>query len=146
MAKLIQQDLQKVNINLNIITTNNFDAILNKKKIMNLGMVLDGWIGDNADPDNFFRPNLSCEAMKTGFNLSNWCNKDFETLLDKGIQTNVLHQRKTFYTDLQQLIRETLPIVPLIHGTYYQIINNKLKGYQTTPFGDMSFAGVIRSQ
>ena len=46
-----------------------------------------GWTGDNGDPDNFFFLRGCAAARAGGQNLSKWCNKDFDDLLDKARTT-----------------------------------------------------------
>ena len=119
MARMIKQDLEKINIKVNILTNTNMNKTEWKKEMLNLGMVLTGWVADNPDPDNFLRPNLSCADIPSGMNLSNWCNQEFELLLTEAITTQDPVMRKEFYVRLQQIIRDRLPIIPLAHGTYF---------------------------
>ena len=55
MAEILQQSLKELNIKANIVT---YDWGTFRKKMANgeHDSVLIGWLTDNTDPDNFYRP------------------------------------------------------------------------------------------
>ena len=51
------------------------------------GAVILGWTGDNGDPDNFLDTLLGCDAVG-GNNCAQWCNKEFDELVQKAKKTD----------------------------------------------------------
>ncbi len=108
-------------------------------------MALLAWAADNADPDNFLRPLLSCEAMKNGGNnYSGWCNDDFDSHLDNSLATQRLSQRIFEYQRTQEMIYEHVPVIPLAHAlivsAYWQNMHNII----IPPTGGVSFKKAYR--
>ncbi|MDW2083947.1 ABC transporter substrate-binding protein, partial [Vibrio sp. 1640] len=80
-AELIQANFADIGIKLTLLTDDRFERV-DLENINDIDLLLTGWIGDTGDPDNFFRPLLSCESDRVGLNVSMWCNDDFDFLLD----------------------------------------------------------------
>lgn len=145
-AELIRADLAVIGITVNIITQENVNIKELHNEMNEIDMVLTGWIADNGDPDNFLRPHLSCNAQVKGWNISNWCNADFERLLDAAIATDIRENRRALYLAAQAILRDRMPVVPLAHGIHFQVQNTRLKGIKLNAFGDKSFVNVSRSR
>lgn len=143
MAELIQRYLNEVDINVNIVT---YDWSTFRRHLRE-GLhdsVLIGWSADNGDPDNFYRPLLSCEAMTSGTNRAMWCNERYDRLLNLALETDNLAQRKAIYEQVNHLLYKELPIVPIAHAYRYQAYRNELKGMQINPYGGIRFGGVTK--
>jgi dipeptide transport system substrate-binding protein len=105
-------------------------------------IVLLSWFSDNGDPDNFFTPNLSCAAVQGGGNKAQWCNKDFEALLDLGRTTTDLKKRTDTYTRAQRLLYDEVGVIPMVHRPQLTVMNKRVLGFQPTPFGGRDFRAV----
>ena len=145
MAELIQADLAQVGIKAKIVTYewNSF-----RRKLTNYAhdSVLIGWAADNADPDNFFRPLLSCSAAITGTNRANWCDKKFDQLINQAILTADQSQRRTIYIEAQQYLAEQMPLISIAHSQRFQAINNDVTGVKINPYGGISLATAIKEK
>src|SRR5690606_26001093 len=62
MAELMQNDLAQVGVRVSIVSFE-WNAFRRRLARGEHDSVLIGWTADNADPDNFFRPLLSCGAI-----------------------------------------------------------------------------------
>lgn len=144
-AKMIQSQLGMIGIKVNIIIEENINRDQLHQRQNELEMVLTGWIANNGDPDSFLRPHLSCNAIDSGWNLSNWCHPIFEQKLDEGISTNNKSQRKEIYLTAQSILQEQMPVIPIAHGIQYQAHSKDLQGLTYPPFGDVSFSKAFRS-
>ncbi|MFC3095007.1 ABC transporter substrate-binding protein [Alteromonas sediminis] len=145
MAELLQQYLADVGINAQIITYdwNTFREKLGKGEHQS---VLIGWSADNGDPDNFYRPLLSCDAIPSGTNRAMWCNEEYDRLIYSALQTDDVEARQAIYEDVNELLYENLPLIPIAHALRYQVYRNELKGLRINPYGGVRFAGVIKAQ
>ncbi|MEJ2762490.1 ABC transporter substrate-binding protein SapA [Photobacterium sp. MCCC 1A19761] len=144
-AELIQADLKTVGIRLIILAQESVSR-LSSTSASNSDMQLTGWIADNGDPDNFFRPLLSCSAKAAGLNVANWCELSFDNLLELASRTTQLEQRVNYYHLAQDILDEQVPVIPLAHGVHFQVHHQSLGGLQMSPFGTRSFASVYRSE
>ncbi|MGK0503704.1 ABC transporter substrate-binding protein [uncultured Alteromonas sp.] len=144
MAELIQRYLREVGV---IATIVSYDWATFRRHLQE-GLhdsVLIGWSADNGDPDNFYRPLLSCGAIPSGTNRAMWCDNDYDELLDKALQTEDLEARRLIYQQVNRLLYERLPLVPIAHAYRYQAYRNELEGMTINPFGGVRFSGVGKS-
>ncbi|PQJ84813.1 ABC transporter substrate-binding protein SapA [Aliivibrio sifiae] len=141
-AEIIQSDFSKIGINLTLITSD----LLSRNELIahDIDLVLTGWNANSSDPDSMLRPLLSCNAKQAGFGVANWCNEEFDLLLDLAKETNQPRYRINIYRQLQNLLNEELPIIPLAHGIKYQANQASLKGFTLSPFNTYSFHDVVR--
>lgn len=145
MAEILQQNLAQVNIKANIVT---YDWGTFRKKLAKgeHDSVLIGWLADNSDPDNFFRPLLSCAAAFSGSNRSAWCNDKFDSYIYEALENTDHEIRKSFYKKAEQLIFEQTPLVPIAHATRYKVYRDSISGVEFSPFGGISFANAKKNK
>lgn len=145
MAELIQGYLAQIGVRANIVS---YGWSTFRKKLQE-GLhdsVLIGWSADNGDPDNFFRPLLSCASIFSGTNRSNWCHREYDDLIAEGISHSDIEQRKIYYSQASALINQELPLLPIAHAYRYQAYRKNLKGLEINPLGGIHFAGVEKIQ
>jgi cationic peptide transport system substrate-binding protein len=141
MAELIQVYLQEVGIEVNIIS---YEWSTFRERLTE-GLhdsVLIGWSADNGDPDNFYRPLLSCAAIKSGTNRAMWCSKEYDLLINEALEYTEISERTYFYGKANELLAEQLPLIPIAHASRYQAHRKKLSGLVINPFGGVRFGGV----
>ena len=141
MAELIQRYLRDVGVEATIVS---YDWATFRRHLQE-GLhdsVLIGWSADNGDPDNFYRPLLSCGAIPSGTNRAMWCNDDYDKLLNEALKTDDIEERAAIYKQVNRLLYERLPVVPIAHAYRYQAYRNELKGMTINPFGGVRFGGV----
>lgn len=141
-AEIIQNDFAKLGIDLQLVTSDILNAT--ELKEADIDLVLTGWNANNSDPDSLLRPLLSCDAKQAGFGVANWCNEEFDALLDLAKETTQPRYRTNIYHQIQNLLSEELPIIPLAHGVKYQANQSSLTGFTLSPFNTYSFHDVIR--
>lgn len=144
-AELIQANLKAIGIQVTMSHQDKLDRI-SMGEVTSFDLILAGWIADNGDPDNFLRPLLSCDAKQVGLNIANWCNLDFDNLLELALRTSKLDQRLNYYHRAQNILDQQVPLIPLAHGVHFQVHHKSLGGLQMSPFGTRSFSSVYRSE
>lgn len=142
-AELIQSNLADIGITLNLFTDDRFDRSQVDANA-NIDLFLTGWIADTADPDNFFRPLLSCDSERAGLNVSSWCNPDFDFLLDLALEVEKPRYRLNLYRQAQNVLNEEFPVIPLNHGMQFQAYDDSLTGFKMSPFNTQPFDQVER--
>lgn len=144
MAELIQRYLRDVGVDATIVS---YDWTTFRRHLQE-GLhdsVLIGWSADNGDPDNFYRPLLSCGAIPSGTNRAMWCNEDYDKLLNEALQTDNIDERSAIYQQVNRLLYERLPLVPIAHAYRYQAYRKDLENMTINPFGGVRFGGVEKS-
>lgn len=143
MAQLIKSYLNEVGITLNIIS---YDWNIFRENL-SLGMhdsVLIGWNADNGDPDNLYRPLLTCGAIPSGTNRAMWCNEQYDALVQQALLTDDFELRKNIYKQVNALIFEQMPLMPIAHAFQYQAVRKDITGMEINPFGGIRFDDVER--
>jgi cationic peptide transport system substrate-binding protein len=145
MAQLMKSYLADVGVNVNIVS---YDWNIFRENLR-LGMhdsVLIGWNADNGDPDNFYRPLLTCEAIPSGTNRAMWCNPEYDELIEQALLTDDFALRTAFYHQANKLLFEQMPLVPIAHAFQYQAIRADIENMEVNPFGGIRFDSVTRTK
>ncbi|TCV99870.1 cationic peptide transport system substrate-binding protein [Biostraticola tofi] len=142
-AELLQADLAQVGITLTIRPV---EGRFQEARLtaMNHDLTLAGWSTDSNDPDSFFRPLLSCAALRSQTNYAHWCNPEFDQLLQTALLSQQLAGRMETYRQAQNMLADQLPVLPLASSLRLQAYRYDIKGLVLSPFGNASFAGVSR--
>ncbi|BFT31047.1 peptide ABC transporter substrate-binding protein SapA [Alteromonas sp. D210916BOD_24] len=144
MAELIQRYLRDVGVEATIVS---YDWATFRRHLRE-GLhdsVLIGWSADNGDPDNFYRPLLSCGAIPSGTNRAMWCDEDYDRLLNEALQTDDIDERSAIYQQVNRLLYERLPLIPIAHAYRYQAYRRELENMTINPFGGVRFGGVEKT-
>ena len=143
MAELMQADLAQIGVRASIVSYE-WNSFRRKLGANEHDSVLIGWSADNADPDNFFRPLLSCSAAQTGTNRANWCDENFDRFIAQALLTADQKQRRSYYMAAQQYLSEQMPLLPIAHSQRFQAINSTIKGIQINPYGGIALANATK--
>ncbi len=137
MAELMQADLAQIGVRANIVS---YEWNTFRQKLGNFehDSVLIGWAADNPDPDNFFRPLLSCAARNSGSNRANWCDAAFDDIIGNALLTANQQQRRAFYLTAQQYLHQQLPLVAIAHSQRFQAISSSVTGVSINPYGGIA--------
>ncbi len=145
MAELIQRYLAEIDVEVNIVSYD-WSTFRRQLRQGNHDSVLIGWSADNGDPDNFYRPLLSCDAIPSGTNRTRWCNPAYDDILDRALQTDNIDIRKALYLQANELIFDRLPLVPIAHAFRYQAYRQELSGMVINPYGGVKLGGVTKNR
>ena len=144
-AELIQADMAQIGVKVVIVPV---EGRFQEARLMDMNhdLTLSGWATDSNDPDSFFRPLLSCAAITSQTNLTHWCNREFDSVLRKALDSQQLASRIDAYDEAQQILARELPVLPLASSLRLQAYRYDMKGLVLSPFGNASFAGVSREK
>ncbi|AVT58499.1 peptide transport system permease SapA [Pectobacterium versatile] len=142
-AELIQADLAQIGVTVTIIPV---EGRFQEARLMELShdLTLAGWATDSNDPDSFFRPLLSCAAIRSQSNYAHWCDPTFDEVLQNALSSQQLSKRIDYYQQAQRILAEQLPVLPLASSLRLLAYRYDMKGLVLSPFGNASFAGVFR--
>ncbi|WP_214000204.1 ABC transporter substrate-binding protein [Arsukibacterium sp.] len=143
MAELMQADLAQIGVKANIVSYE-WNSFRQKLGNFEHDSVLIGWAADNPDPDNFFRPLLSCAARDSGSNRANWCDPLFDEIISKALLTANQQQRRALYLTAQQYLHQQQPLIAIAHSQRFQAISTSVKGVSINPYGGISLQHAAR--
>jgi cationic peptide transport system substrate-binding protein len=142
-AELIQADMAQIGVKVIIVPV---EGRFQEARLMDMNhdLTLAGWATDSNDPDSFFRPMLSCAAIRSQTNYARWCDPAFDSVLQKALASQQLASRIEAYNQAQDILAKELPVLPLASSLRLQAYRYDIKGLVLSPFGNASFAGVSR--
>lgn len=141
MAELIQEDMAKIGVDVEIVSYEWGEYLERSKAVDRDGAVLLGWTGDNGDPDNFLAVLLGCDGVG-GSNRAQWCNEEFEALIQKAKVTSDVEERTRLYKEAQVVFKREAPWATIAHSVVFMPVRNEVQGYKVHPLGGHIFYGV----
>jgi dipeptide transport system substrate-binding protein len=141
IAEMMQADLAKIGVNAKLVT---YEWGEYRKRMQQGEHItgLLGWTGDNGDPDNFFFLRGCAAARPGGQNLSKWCNKEYDSRLEKARTLTDVKERTKLYSEMQQIEHDDAPDMKVAHSIVYEAMRKGVTGYKQSPFGAHEFNGV----
>lgn len=143
MAELIRGYLLAIGINVEIVTSD-WESF---RQGLNAGVhdsVLIGWAADNGDPDNFYRPLLTCGAIASGTNRAMYCNPEYDMIIQQALLTTNIEERRALYAQANAIIAQQIPLVPIAHANHYKVYRKRLQNVNINPYGGMRFGEVFK--
>jgi peptide/nickel transport system substrate-binding protein len=132
-ATLIQADLRKVGIKVNIRVIEWAAFLKNFINKRNFDATLLGW-GIGIDPSQIDIWD-SHKTAETQLNFISYQNEEVDKLLQLGASTYDRNERKKYYDKFQEIIAEDQPYTFLYVGDALPIISSRFKGVKPAPIG-----------
>ena len=141
MAELIQADFAKVGVTVEIVSYEWAEYLKRGAMKDRDGALLQGWTGDNGDPDNFLAALLSCDGIG-GTNRAEWCNKDYDALVKKAAETSDQAERTKLYEQAQVIFKDQAPWATIAHSLVTVPMAKKVQNFKMDPLGHHQFDDV----
>jgi peptide/nickel transport system substrate-binding protein len=145
-ATVIQQDLQRVGIALDVRTyefaTLYADVVSGTFQLF----FLQWTAGALADPDILRRTFHSTQVPPVGFNRGGFNDPRVDALLDEASTTEDQERRLALYQDVQRALFEQAPYISLWHKTNFAIVQASLSGVRLNPQADLLFLKNVTRQ
>lgn len=141
MAEVIQADFAAVGVEVEIVSYEWGEYLKLSRAEDRDGAVLLGWTGDNGDPDNFLSVLLSCSSVG-GSNRAQWCNEEFDALVNEAKQKSDQAERTALYEEAQVVFKREAPWGTIAHSVVFMPMSNKVMNYKMDPLGAHRFDGV----
>jgi peptide/nickel transport system substrate-binding protein len=94
--------------------------------------MMEGWTGDNGDPDNFLGEMWSYKNFPV-VDWSRYNNPAVESLLSQALVEADPAKRTPLYEQVQKIILDDAPWIFLNSTLQIRAIRNNVKGYQLNP-------------
>jgi peptide/nickel transport system substrate-binding protein len=134
-ATVIQQDLRRVGIDVDL-RSYEFATFFADVLKGNFQMYTAQWVGGAvADPDILRRVFHSQQVPPSGFNRGHYNNPEVDRLLDLATQSLVEEDRRKYYSEVQKIVAEDAPYIPLWNRTNAIVARRDLAGLHLNPIG-----------
>jgi len=145
-AELIQAYLSAVGVKAKIVRMD-WGTYLKKTSNGEHDMCMLGWLGGNADPDNFLYGLLSADTAETpgASNVALWKNAEFTELCKEAQVIFDKEKRAAKYRKAQEIFHKEAPWIPLAHTTIVRCYNKRLNNVPLRPNGLNSFQMVSKN-
>ena len=134
IAEMIQSDWAKVGVKAKIVSYEWGEYLSGMRKGEH-DSALFGWMSDNGDPDNFADVLLGCNSIKTGSNAARWCDKDYDSLVQKAKLTSNPAERAKLYGQAQEIFYQQAPWIALANGKTFYATRSNVTGYSVSLMG-----------
>jgi ABC-type transport system substrate-binding protein len=132
IMQIYQANLAEIGININI---NPLDYAL-YAEAMDSGNYDLAWmyrVPDYADPDGFYYPLLYSDNIGLGGNWARFSNPDVDAAILAARASSDDAERTGLYQQIEQVLAEDLPYIPLTHNIYVDISQTYVMNYQPSP-------------
>ena len=138
MAELIQEDFSEIGVDVEIVSYEWGEYLERSSAEDRDGAVLLGWTGDNGDPDNFLAVLLGCDGVG-GANRAQWCNEEFDSLVQEAKTLDSQEERAALYEEAQVVFKEQAPWATIAHSVTFMPVRSEVEGYIVHPLGGHLF-------
>lgn len=138
MAELLQTGFANIGVDVEIVSYPWGEYLSRSRNTKRDGAVLLGWTGGNGDPDSVLSALLSCDNVGVS-NRAHWCNKEFDTLLEKARSTYDTAERMQLYEKALAIVRDDVPLVPIAHSSVFAAMTSNVSGVTLDPMGRLNF-------
>jgi len=128
IAEAICSDLAQVKIICNL-KSEDWGAYLEDSRQFKFPVFMLGWTGDNGDPDNF----LFTFFGEYKGNRNSWDNARARELIAQAAALSDPARRAPLYHELNRLVYEEMPKIPIAHTTPPLLARSYVRGYLPNP-------------
>jgi len=136
-AAVIQQDLKKVGIDLDV-RSYEFATLYADVLKGNFQLFTLQWVGV-SDPDMLRRVFHSKQMPPNGFNRGYYENREVDRLIEAAMAATADDERRRLYGDAQRAIAADAPYISLWYKTNVAVSRRQIEGVKLTPSAEFTF-------
>lgn len=145
LAEYIQAQLSEFGIKMRIDVQKAsvlFESIANMK----VNFFRKSWNADYPDAENFLSLFYSKNWSPKGFNYTHYQNPQFDILYEKSQSELNDSIRYDYYRQMDQLLIDNAPVVPLYYGQVVRLVQNNIQGLTSNSMNMLSLKKVKKIQ
>jgi peptide/nickel transport system substrate-binding protein len=135
IAEALKEQLQRVGIELEVRGFE-WGTFFSDVKKGNFHLYSLAWVG-TFDPDIYYQIFHSASIPPNGDNRGHYSNAQVDRLLEKGRTVTDVTERKLIYAQVQRILADELPTIPLWWWKNVVVRNSSLEGFVPYPDGDL---------
>ncbi|HXC05979.1 MAG TPA: ABC transporter substrate-binding protein, partial [Bacteroidia bacterium] len=114
-----------VKILINVVEDGAFrEGVANSK----MNFFRKSWVGDFPDPINFLALFYGGNFSPNGYNYTHFRNAHYDNLYKQALVEKNDSLRKTYYYDMERILIDEAPVVPLYHDRVVRLVQNNVAG------------------
>lgn len=143
IVEFIQRELQKIDIDLsiNIVPAS---TLRQGKSNGKFEMFRASWIADYPDSENYLSLFYSKNLAPNGPNYTHFKSIEFDRLFESTYQEQNSLIRKNIYKELDSLVLENSPIIPLYYDKVMRFSQKNIEGLTTNPVNQLNLKKVYK--
>ena len=145
IAEYIQSQLAEfgIKIKIDVQKASVFkDAIANSK----LNFFRKSWVCDYPDEENFLSLFYSKNWSPKGFNYTHYSNPQYDVLYEKSQNELNDSTRRDYYQQMDQLLIDNAPVVPLYYDEVVRLVQNNISGLSSNSMNLLSLKKVKKGK
>jgi oligopeptide transport system substrate-binding protein len=103
------------------------------------------WVADYPDEENFLGLFYSKNWSPAGFNFTHYKNPEFDRLFELAQAELNNSKRYTYYRQMDQLLMNDAPVVPLYYDQVVRLVHNNISGLTSNPMNMLALKRVKKS-
>lgn len=141
IAQIVQAQLKDVGIDASIESLE-WGAFLEGTAREEHEIIVLGWGNVTGDADYSLYPVFNTATDPSAGRRTVYSNIKVDELLNKARETTDTNTRLESYKQVQEILKDDVPLLPLYYPKYSVGINNKIKNFKISPMGHHSIYGV----
>lgn len=132
LCEFIQHQLSEIGIKINIEVSTGAtfrDMVANSKLLFFRG----SWIADYPDAENYLALFYSENFSPGGPNYTHYENPEYDSLYKKALNTMDAQKRQQYYRQMDRMIIDDAPVVPLYYDQVVRFTRTNIKGLGNNP-------------
>ncbi len=131
LAQLIAQQLERTGVIEVTIKSSEWATYVDQMRKGQMMVALLGWYPDYIDPDDFLTPFLDSSA--NAWTGTGYANATVNKLLAEAAVATNIQERTKLYEQVQQILAEDCPFIPLLQGKLYIVTWKGVSGVKIGP-------------
>jgi len=132
ICEYLQREMQKIGIELKIDLMPT-PTLRQAKSAGKLEAFRASWIADYPDAENYLSLFYAQNFSPTGPNYTHYKNDEYDRLYVKAMTISSLEERALLYQEMDQMIMEYYPIVPLYYDQAIRFVQKGISGFEMNP-------------
>lgn len=132
LCEYIQRELEKVGIGVTIDVMPP-STLRQMKSSGELDIFRGSWIADYPDAENYLSLFYSANFAPNGPNYMHFKNATYDSIYEKSLTISDIEERKQLYTEMDSIIVDEAPIVPLFYDMAVRFVNKNVSGLGINP-------------
>ena len=141
MCEFIQREMQKIGLKVTVDVMP--PSTLREQKVNGkLSIFRGSWVADYPDAENYLFIFHSKNFSPNGPNYTHYSNKEFDTLLERAINTTNTADRHRIYQKMDSLLMASALVIPLYYDEVVRFTHKNVKGLGMNPINHLNLKRV----
>ncbi|MGJ8685041.1 MAG: ABC transporter substrate-binding protein [Nonlabens sp.] len=145
LCEFIQKELEKIGITTSVEVMPPSTLRQNRSE-GKLDIFRSSWIADYPDAENYLSLGYSKNFSPNGPNYTHFKNETYDQLYEQALSLPNAEDRKALYIQMDSIIINEAPIVPLYYDESVRFISKKVTGLETNAVNMLDLARVRKSE